>query len=512
MVTPDTEQPTAEMPEPIGETEELTTEPAPSTVEVDETSARPGRSGRGSASVRVRILGWYVVLLGVSLIAALFLQRTFLLALAESDADDALDQEVMELQALVGGSDPETGQPFGGDVSAIFDTFLRRNAPLEGEGLVTFIDGSTYKTDTTGRLIARVEGTEGWGLLAVSERGVLEDPELGPIKYLAVPIGLGEEESGVFVVSVIMEDRLAAVANTIRIGALVYGSIFLLASALAWVVAGRILRPLTDLTDTALSITDTDISQRIEVEGDDEIAELSRTFNSMLDRLEEAFSAQRRFVDDAGHELRTPITIIRGNLEVMGDDPQEREDTIALVTDELDRMSRIVDDLLDLAKAEQPDFIQLAPMDLGEFTNDLAAKASALDQRDWIVESVDHVVVEADRHRLNQAMMNLIRNAAEHSPAGAEVRIGSKLDWRGRVHLWVRDGGEPIPDADKEKIFERFARVTTERRKTDGAGLGLAIVAAIAHAHRGEVSVEAHYGGGNVFSIVFPSSRTEPDS
>jgi two-component system, OmpR family, sensor kinase len=504
MVSPDTEQPTAELGAPTAETEELPAPNTPPTVAADTSAVG---SPRKSASVRVRILGWYVVLLGVSLIAALFLQRTFLLAEAESDADDALDQEVMELQALVGGVDPATGEPFGGDVSAIFDTFLSRNAPLEGEGLVTFVNGSIYKTDTTGRLIARVEETGRWGALVVSERGVLEDPGLGTVKYLAVPIGVGEVESGVFVVSVITESRLAAADNAIRIGAIVYGSIFLLASALAWIVAGRILRPLIDLTDTALSITDTDISQRIEIEGDDEIAELGRTFNSMLDRLDEAFAAQRRFVDDAGHELRTPITIIRGNLEVMGDDPAEREETIELVTDELDRMSRIVDDLLDLAKAEQPDFVQLAPMDLGEFTNDLVAKAVALDERQFVVESVDHVVVEADRHRLNQAMMNLIRNAAEHSPAGTEVRIGSRLDWRGRVHLWVRDRGEPIPLGDRERIFDRFARVDTERRKTEGAGLGLAIVAAIAQAHGGQVSLEPHHSGGNLFAIVFPSNH-----
>jgi two-component system, OmpR family, sensor kinase len=177
-----------------------------------------------------------------------------------------------------------------------------------------------------------------------------------------------------------------------------------------------------------------------------------------------------------------------------------------LVTDELDRMSRIVDDLLDLAKAEQPDFIQTAPMDLDEFTNDLVAKASALDDRPWKVDGSDHVVVEADRHRLNQAMMNLIRNAVEHTPPGTQVRIGSRLDWRGNVHLWVRDEGEPIPEPDRDRIFDRFSRVETERRKTEGAGLGLAIVAAIAEGHGGKVTLDAPDDGGNLFSITIPSA------
>jgi two-component system, OmpR family, sensor kinase len=464
---------------------------------------------RPSSSVRVRLLGWYVVLLGISLIAALFLQRTFLLAQAQTDTELALDQEFEEFEQLAGGIDPNTGEPFGGDISAIFDTFLARNVPLEGEGLLTFLNGGIYKTDFTGARIAELPIAVPWASLTESSRGVGYDDTLGEIRYLAVPIGVGQPESGVFVVSVMMESRLAAVDNVIRLGAIVYGSIFLFASALAWVAAGRILQPLTDLTDTAMQISDTDLSGRIEVEGDDEIAELGHTFNSMLDRLDDAFASQRRFIDDAGHELRTPITVIRGNLEVMGDEPEERAATISLVTDELDRMSRIVDDLLDLAKAEQPDFVQRAPVDLGELTNDLVLKAAALDDRDWVVESVDHVVVEADRHRLNQAMMNLIRNAVEHSPAGTRVRIGSRLDWRGNVHLWVRDEGAPIAPEDRDRIFERFARVESGRRKTEGAGLGLAIVSAIATAHGGKVTLDSPEDGGNVFTISFPSNPSD---
>lgn len=460
---------------------------------------------RRSSTVRVRLLGWYVALLGLSLVAALFLQRTFLLAEVEANVAEELRQEIGELNQLVGGVDPATGEPFGGDIAAIFDTFLARSVPLEGEGIVTFMNGRIYKTDTAGARIARVADVTEWGDLVESEQGTIVDPELGEIEYLAVPIGVGRDVSGVFVVTAGMDSRRQAINDVVRLGALVYGSIFLLASSLAWVAAGRILRPLSDLTDTAMSISDTDLSRRIAVTGDDEIAELGRTFNSMLDRLDEAFASQRRFVDDAGHELRTPITIIRGNLELMGDDPEERAATIALVTDELDRMTRIVDDLLDLAKAEQPDFVQRTAVDLGELTQDLVAKSAALDERPWNVESIEHVVVEADRHRLNQAMMNLIRNAVEHSPPGSAVHIGSRLDWRGNVRLWVRDEGEGIAEEDKPRLFERFARIDSGRRKTEGAGLGLAIVAAIAEAHDGSVTLETPEEGGNIFTISFPS-------
>jgi signal transduction histidine kinase len=156
-----------------------------------------------------------------------------------------------------------------------------------------------------------------------------------------------------------------------------------IASLLAWTIAGRVLAPLRELRDTARGISDTDLTQRIDVKGRDEVAELGRTFNDMIDRLEGAFASQRAFVSDAGHELRTPITIIRGHLELLGDDPQERADTIEVVTDELDRMSRFVDDLLTLAKAERADFLRPGPVDLDELTDELLTKARGLARRGW---------------------------------------------------------------------------------------------------------------------------------
>ena len=160
-------------------------------------------------------------------------------------------------------------------------------------------------------------------------------------------------------------------------------SVLLIASALAWVVAGRVLAPLRVLSDTARSIGESDLTRRIPTSGTDELAELGRTFNAMLDRLEAAFDSQRAFVSDASHELRTPITIVRGHLELLGDDPEERRETIALVTDELDRMSRFVDDLLLLARAERDDFLRVSEVELGALTDELAEKASALGKRSW---------------------------------------------------------------------------------------------------------------------------------
>src|SRR5690606_12506080 len=124
-----------------------------------------------------------------------------------------------------------------------------------------------------------------------------------------------------------------------------------------------------------------------------------------------------------GHELRTPITVMRGNLELMSDDPEERRATVRLVTSELDSMSRIVDDLLALAKAEQPDFIETHPIDLTEFIEDIARRVETLGARSLTVDPVAPLVFSADRQRLNQAVMNLIRNAYEHTPPDAKVSL-----------------------------------------------------------------------------------------
>ena len=477
------------------------------TVETEKTTAPatgPKRPVRRTATARVRILGWYVSLLAVALVGAFIVQRAFLLDRQDAAIDDALDQELGEFSQLAAGLDPETGEPFGTDVASLFDTFLDRNVAFEDEAVVTIVAGEPYKADALGATLAATPTMDEW--LDITEP-VRRDVEttLGPLRYLAVPMTSGDTVEGVFLVAILKAERMAEVDDAVRIGALVAGSIFLLASVIAWFAAGTILKPLRSLRSTAQAISDTDLTERIPVEGDDEITDLGRTFNSMLDRLEAGFASQQRFVDDAGHELRTPITIVRGHLELMGEDPREREETIELVTDELDRMTRIVDDLLDLAKAEQEGFLRPGPINLGDFIRDLHLKTEVLSPRHWVVEEAPDTMINADRHRLTQAMMNLMRNAVEHVPPTATASIGARIehDW---ARLWVADEGPGIPLEEQSRLFDRFARGEMGRRTTGGAGLGLAIVKAIAEAHGGGVAVDSAPGEGTVFTISFPAN------
>jgi signal transduction histidine kinase len=222
----------------------------------------------------------------------------------------------------------------------------------------------------------------------------------------------------------------------------------------------------------------------------------------MLDRLERAFASQRRFADDAGHELKTPLTIVRGHLELLEGDPEERRATVALVIDELDRMGRIVDDLLLLARHEEPDFLDLGTVDVGVLTDELLAKATALGPYEWQLESRGAGVIVADRQRLTQAMMQLAQNAARHGLGSGRIMLGSSVEgaW---ARFWVSDEGPGIPVEEQDLIFERFRRGSRPRR-TEGAGLGLAIVKAIVEAHRGQVELASAPALGTRVTIVVP--------
>ncbi len=450
-----------------------------------------------------------MVLLAAALVSGLLLLRSILQAQLNDEVNAQLRQEVQELEQLSSGRNPATALPFGNDIAAIFDTFLSRNIPFEGEALFTLLDGMPHASTVTPLQLLDDPAI-------VLERGALTEPRqadldtsAGKVRYLAVPVVGEDGRTGVFVVTVFLKEEHDEINRMLRTGGAVFGSIFVIASVAAWFAAGRILRPVRLLTEAALTIKDDHWANRIPVTGDDEIARLAQTFNDMLDRLEAAFVTQRHFIDDAGHELRTPITIIRGHLEVMGNDEEERAEVKRLVLDELDRMSRMVEDLLLLARAEHPDFLDLHPLDVGDFTRELASKAAAFSgERTWELAEEALIVISADRQRLTQAVLNLARNAVEHTSPGSTITIGSR-DEGDFVRIWVRDEGEGIPLADQERIFERFARGRTGRSRSSGAGLGLAIARTITEAHGGRLELVSAPGHGSTFTLLLPVEGPE---
>ncbi len=472
--------------------------------------------------IRLRIVWWFIVVLAIATLVSVLIVRQVLVQRLDARIESELVQEVDEIRRLASGNDPETGEPFGERVDRVFDVFLARNIPARHEMFLTFVDGrlhgyrptvepaplsenqATYPLQTDRDLLRR------WAEVDEPARGQAETPA-GTVEYLAVPFLVDGEPGGTFVVASFREPQEADTQAASAAAAIVGLVMLLIGSLLAIRLAERILTPVRLVTRTARSISDTDLSRRIPFRGYDEIAELSATFNEMLERLESAFAIQRRFIDDAGHELRTPITVIRGHLDVMGADPEDRRRTLEVVSDELQRMSRLVDDLLTLARAEQPDFVRRRPVDLDELTTRMLETARGLGTRDWHLDAVAAGRARLDEQRIVQAVLQLAANAVQHTAEADTVALGSALRGSAEVEFWVRDTGPGIAPVDRERIFERFYHGSPGHRPTDGAGLGLSIVTAIAEAHGGRVELESEPGRGATFRIVVPA-RMEDDA
>jgi signal transduction histidine kinase len=448
----------------------------------------------------------YVALMALSAVASAIYLRALLLDRLDEEINHHFEQEVMEFRTLIQGNDPRTGEQFGSNLRAIFDVYFSRNVPGEGEALLSFVDGRLYKWkrahDAGYPLQQLSAAADRWGSLTRSERGRLMTPE-GEVRYLAVPIELEDRTLGTFIVANFPAFEQQEVAGAVRVAAGVTLTVLFISSLLAWIVTSRILAPLSELTATVDSISEPDFSRRLPVRGPAEVSYLATRFNNMLDRLDEAFAGVRQFADDVAHELRTPITIIRGHVEVAGDDQEVLLETRGILTDELDRMSRMVDDLVVLAKAQQPDFLDLEIVDVEALTKELLSKARALGRRQWHLENSGGGRIVADRQRLTQAIMQLAENAIQHTSDGDTITLGSALR-DGEAHHWVRDAGPGIPREEQERIFDRFARGAAQRDRSEGAGLGLSIVRAIAEAHHGRVQLSSHPGLGASFTLVLP--------
>jgi signal transduction histidine kinase len=465
--------------------------------------------------IRLRLVWWFIVVLALATAGSVILVRQVLVQRLDARIETELVQEVDEVRRLADGNDPETGEPFGERVDRIFEVFLSRNIPARHEMLLTFVDGRLHlysprdepspldEVNVPHPLHEDRALAARWANLEEPARGRADTP-VGVIEYLAVPFLVDGQPKGVFVVAS-FRDLQRADTDAASLAAAIVGLVMLvIGSLLAVRLAERILAPVRLVTRTARSISESDLSRRIPAQGYDEISELSATFNEMLGRLDAAFATQRHFIDDAGHELRTPITVIRGHLEVMGDDPDDRQRTMHLVSDELERMSRMVDDLLMLARTEQPDFLRLRLVDVDELTIRMVENARGLASRDWRLERAAEGRAMVDEQRLMQAVLQLAANAVRHTTDGGQVVLGSAIH-DGEVRFWVRDTGVGVPVQERDRIFERFYRGRSGYSRSDGAGLGLSIVQAIAQAHGGRVELDSVPGKGATFTVVVPS-------
>jgi two-component system OmpR family sensor kinase len=303
---------------------------------------------------------------------------------------------------------------------------------------------------------------------------------------------------------------------------LVFSTIFALIGsiALGWELSNRALKPIEAITQAASRIATTDdLSTRLSWNGPmDELGRLTSVFNHMMNRLEHLFGVQKRFVADVSHELRTPLTAIKGHLELIqryGMDDESME----AVCSEVDRMSRMVADLLLLAKADYGGVtLNLEPLDLDTVISEVYREARVL-AKDMNLKITIHdfepVRINGDADRLKQLLLNLVSNAIKFTPPGGEIAINLRKNLRTAV-MEVQDTGIGISAEDKKRVFDRFFQADTSRvrgvsGRGEGVGLGLSIAKWIAEAHGGQITVESEVGVGTTFSVMIPHLEDPKD-
>lgn len=478
------------------------------------TADRAERRRLRPSAARTRIIGWVLLLVFTALGLVTFITWRLLIANTDARMSQELRFEVQQFTELATpGVNPRTGAAFTG-VEEVIREAIAYNLAKPNEKFLGYVDG-VYRTQSrqaAGAPASPLPDDTGFTRLVASVtepiQGRYRDRDIGEVFYVAVPVTLAGDRAHGVIAAVYLADAERAGADDAARLMLVVGAVTVLgAVGAAWLVAGRILRPLRDVSATARSITDTDLSGRIPWRGSahDELGDLVGAVNAMLDRVENGVAAQRRFIDDAGHELRTPITIVRGHLEVVDPtDPDDVATTVVLVDDELERMNRIVSDLLLLARSEQPAFLRLSRVDVGALTEDAFDKVSLLADREFMLQGVARVDAVLDPQRITQALIALADNACRYTDTGGRIAVGSGVDgsW---LRFWITDSGPGVTPEDRGRIFERFARGGAGGQRSDGAGLGLAIVRAIAVAHGGDVALDTVVGRGSTFTIYLPA-------
>jgi two-component system, OmpR family, sensor kinase len=284
-----------------------------------------------------------------------------------------------------------------------------------------------------------------------------------------------------------------------------------LAGGGGWLLARRALGPVDRMVETARRISAEHLAARLQdAGGNDELSRLAKTLNEMLERLDTSFTQIRQFSADASHELQTPLTILKGEIEVALRNPrtpEEYEDVLRSALEEIDRVARLVDGLLLLARADAGVLrLDLQPVDLSRVVEDVFGQAVVLSEKSGVQlirRDTQPIFIRGDYDRVRRLVLNLVDNAIKYTPPGGQVAISLGREG-GNAALRIEDTGVGIPPEEQEKIFQRFYRTSEGRTRNQGSGLGLCIAGSIAAAHGGEIRLQSVPGQGSTFTVLLP--------
>ena len=459
--------------------------------------------------MRLRLTLWFVCAVLVIAVLGAVATYTILSHQLHDDVDSRLVQQLTRYQETASAATDEQSLI---ELTRSYLTGNRANA-LRQNGFVLSLQSQDGTVISSSDAVRPEDLPESRQTLASGEP-FLTDAQLGSAEYRVAGTAVKQSAEVVGAVEIAGSlEEVNATLNRLLLLLVIGGVIGCAAVGLGtWLLLGRALEPVRRITRTAAAISREDLSKRIEYSGPkDEIGELAETMDGMLDRIETAFTGQEQFISDVSHELRTPLTIVKGHLQVLDrekqPDPQLVKLEHALVIDELDRMNRLIADLLTLARAGRGDFLRKERIELDLFLTSLKAQGPHLGEREWSIDGLPGGAVEADQDRLTQIFLNLMQNAVAHTSSGQVIAFGgSREQPDGRVKLWVRDQGEGMQEEVRRHVFERFYR-----GKGDAAvgrvGLGLAIARALVVAHGGSIEVESSPGQGARFTVTLPSRK-----
>jgi two-component system OmpR family sensor kinase len=469
-------------------------------------------------SIRLRLTLYYVSLLAVILI--IFSGALYMILFISSldEVDRTLQLRATDVQnsitaALVIQADPAVALARGRvRLLPAADVFATPGVYVQ----LSRLDGTPFPGNSRSENLGDQYLTPTSAMLARVATGESIYANLTPLRLYVAPL---KSPRGEIIGFIEVAQSLEGVNSTLRrLATLFIGGItmsIVLAAVGGALLAQNALAPIDRITQTAHGITHSgDLTRRLEQgKTRDEVGRLAETFNEMLGRIEELFRSQQRFVSDVSHELRSPLTAIRGNLDLLrrgaSDDPEARHQALTAIDAEAERMQRLVTDLLLLARADEGIKIQKEIVELDTVMLDVYRQARVIAGGvNVCLGSEDQAQVMGDRDRLKQLLLNLVDNAIKYTPSGGEVRLSLERDTQW-VRVTVSDTGIGIPTEDLPRIFDRFYRVDKARsREMGGSGLGLAIAKWITDAHGGRIEVQSEVGKGTIFTLWLPLANS----
>lgn len=472
-------------------------------------------------SVRLRLTLWYAGVLALALALFALSVYIFVVRTLQTNIDEALNSYGQQVSRAA--APHIQGQKL--DVKGVRIPPIARREPIAGYLLMnvqgqskTVKHGAPAPTYKELRIALR-SGHQHCGTLLPPTAAAVGSAKVAPLRFCTtILVRKGKPVGGVAVV-----ESLAGVDKTLdrlRL-ALLLGIPFalLLAGGGGWILAGRALEPVDHITLMARSISATDLSQRINLNRQDELGRLAGTFDEMIRRLERAFAEQRQLTADVSHELRSPLTILEAQTTLAlrrSRTAEEYRQVLKSVQEEVERMSDMVNQLLLLARAEAgQEPVNLEPVHLADIAQTVIDGLHPLAQEKGVVLTLQldpRAWVQGDATRLRQLLRNLVDNALNHTPAGGQVEVAVSRT-RDHAFVTVADTGEGIAPEDLPHIFQRFYRSDRARRRgTGNSGLGLAIVRWIVDAHGGEIEVHSTPSKGATFAVTLPLTAAPVES